>query len=212
MTEEQKKLVAQLRAELEGHLPENITDDDLLIEAKVEEIRKAKVEAEAKAKEEADKKAELDAQAKADAEKAQKDADEKAKVEASQAKVAELETTIEAQKKEIEALKAENETFKAQDKARADAEKAEALAKIKAELKDNQFAKDFKDEDFLNDAKVKEVKILKENADLKAENANLKKNVKTKETVNASDETLPTGSESNNEENPRKLIAKLGKS
>lgn len=192
MTEEQKTLVAQLRAELEGYLPENISDDDLLVEAKVEEIRKVKTDA--KAKEQAD----LEAKAKADAE-AQKDA-----------KIVELEATVEAQKKELETVKAENETFKAEKKAREDQAKAEKLASIKAEMKDNEFAKDFSDEDYFNDAKVKEAKILKENAVLKAENANLKKKGKTDEKASQNDATLPTGEGQDNEENPRKLIAKIG--
>lgn len=186
MTEEQKTLVAQLRAELEGYLPENISDDDLLVEAKVEEIRKAKTEA--KAKEQAD----LEAKAKADAE-AQKDA-----------KIVELEATIEAQKKEIE-------TFKSEAKAREEQAKAEKLASIKAEMKDNEFVKDFSDEDYFNEAKIKEAKILKENAVLKAENETLKKKTNKTKEQGSQEDTLPTGSGEDNQESVQTLIAKLGK-
>lgn len=217
MTEEQKSKVAQLRAELEGYLPENISDDDLLVEAKVEEIRKAKLE-----KEEAMKRTQEVNQKTETVDDGSKTTntevttvteviDWEAKVKVSDAKIVDLEVIVEAQKKELETLKTENEGFKAEAKVREEKAKADQIAKIKADLKDNQFTKEFKDEDFLDEVKVKEAKMLKENADLKAENANLKKSVK-KEEVKASESTdvLPTGSEENNEENPRMLIAKMG--
>ncbi|MEK6882903.1 MAG: hypothetical protein AABY22_24985, partial [Nanoarchaeota archaeon] len=55
MNKEQKKLISELRAELDGYLPKETKDEELLIEAKVAEFRKikadaiqAKVEAESK--------------------------------------------------------------------------------------------------------------------------------------------------------------------
>ncbi len=221
MTEEQKQLVAQLRAELEGHIPENISDDDLLVEAKVEEIRKAKTEKEEALKRttEVNQKTEVtDNGSKSEIKETTtvtEVTDWEAKAKEAEAKLAEvkaeLESKVDAQNKEIETLKAENETFKAEAKTREEQAKAEKLAKIKAEMKDNQFSKDFKDEDYLSEAKVKEAKMLKENADLKEENKKLKSN-SGKQTVEATQETdLPTGAETTEEVPVGKLIAKLGK-
>lgn len=56
MTEEQKNLVAQIRAELDGFIPKELKDEELLDEKKVAEYRQAKLDAE-KAKKEADEKA-----------------------------------------------------------------------------------------------------------------------------------------------------------
>jgi len=128
------------------------------------------------------------------------------KIVALESKVKELEATVDSQKKEIEAFQAKEEA----NNARA---KAEQIAKIKSDLKDNQFCKDFTDEDYLDEKKVKDVKILKENADLKAENEALKKGETT--VVKAAKKDIDTGHQdedkSNDEENPRNLLKKVRK-
>lgn len=152
MTEEQKKLIADLRVEL-GDFAKDISDDDLLTETKVAELRNAKAEAE--------KPAEI-----VNVEETAKV--EEPKVEVS-AELSEAQARIQALETENVALKAQVAEFVAKEQAVEDAKKAEKIASTKAELKDNQYAKDFSDEDYLNDVKVKEVRILKENDDLKAE-------------------------------------------
>lgn len=86
MTDEQKKLVAELREEF-GDYIKDISDDQLLDEGKIDEIRKAKVEA--------DRKSELD--------KAQ------ARVVELEAENAEMKATIDAKDSEIDAVRANAE-------------------------------------------------------------------------------------------------------
>lgn len=216
MTEEQIKLVEQIRAELAGYIPQEVKDEELLDEAKLVLFRKTKADAdEAKAMQE-----------KADAEKATKELEEKViqealvakeaqavqekadaekakdeKISSLESKVKELEATVESQKKEIEAFQAKEEAAKAQAK-------AEKIAKIKAEMKDNEFCKDFTDEDYLDEKKVKDATILKENADLKAQVEALKKGEKVVE--KAAKKDIDTGhKEEKEEENPRFLLRKI---
>lgn len=111
----------------------------------------------------------------AELEQAQKDAEEKSELKKAQTriveletKVAELEGTIEAKGSEIEAV-------------RVDAEK---IGKLKVELADNPYVKDFNNEDYLNEDKVEEAKrkhgLDKKEADLKArEEAVKEKEIKT---------------------------------
>lgn len=211
MTEEQKKLVAQLRAELEGHIPEGISDDDLLVDAKVEEIRKAKKEKEEAYKRttEVNQKTEVQDNGVTSTTKetttVTDTVDWEAKAKENEIKLTEANAIVEAQKKEIETLKSENETFKVEAKARADKEKADKLASIKKELASNKFVKDFTDEDYLNEAKVKEVKILQENADLKAKVEALEKNGKTNVQATKSD-ALITASENPADEDIHTII------
>jgi hypothetical protein len=219
MTDEQKKEVEKILAELAGYIPQDVKDEDLLDEAKVAEYRLSKTNAETTAAQEAaDKKAVEDkaiedakvadeakaaeakaAQEKVDAEKAKDE-----RIVALESKVKELEATVESQKTEIEAFKAKDEAAKAQAK-------ADQIAKIKAELKDNPFCKEFTDEDYLDEKKVKDAQILKENADLKAENEALKKGDKT--VVTAAKKDIDTGhqEEIKDEENPRNLLKKVRK-
>lgn len=93
-------------------------------------------------------------------------------------KVAEAKAPIEKSVKDLsaenESLKAKVAEFEAKEATQKEAEKAKKIAAVKEELKDNLHAKDFKDEDYLNAEKVAQVKILKENEDLKAEIAALK--------------------------------------
>lgn len=192
MTEEQKKMVADIRAQLAGYLPQDTKDEDLLDEAKVAEYRTIKEDAEKT-------KAEKEAQDKLEAEKAKEE-----KIAALEKEVSDLKVTIENQTKEIDAFKAEAD-------ARAAKEKAEKLAQIKAELKDNEFCKDFTDEDYFNDAKIKEAKILKENAILKAEVEALKKGEKEEVKAEKKDDLSTGHSEEKSEVSVSQIINKLGK-
>jgi len=85
MTEEQKKIIADLRSEL-GDFAKDVSDEELLDEAKVEELKQAKTEAEAENKEDES----------TDAEKAE------ARIAELEAENAELKATIEAKDSEIE--------------------------------------------------------------------------------------------------------------
>lgn len=70
-----------------------------------------------------------------------------------QEKVTELESTLEAKNSEIETIR----------------ENATKIAETKAQLKDNEFTKDFSDEDYLNEEKVAEAIQSQENAKVIAE-------------------------------------------
>ena len=183
MTEEQIKLIAELRNEL-GDFAKDVSDEQLLDEAKVEELKKAKTDSEEQAKE------------------------EKTELEVSQAKVVELEAqnaeliaTIEAKNSEIEVVR----------------ENAEKIGKLKVEMKDNTYVAEFKDEDYLNNSKIKEAKLQKENDDLKIQNEELaNKNAETKEKLKASekandsDDDLNTGHDDKSKNvSTSSLIARL---
>lgn len=229
MNEEQAKEVADIRVEL-GDFAKDVSDEDLLNAEKVEELKKAKADAETEAKteetteEKAEEKADDDADKAddaeaekeseaeekeeeaeaddADAEAKKDDAEEEKEAEAEEAKeedkdakiaelenrVAELEATLEAKDSEIEAV-------------RIDAEK---VGKLKVELADNPHTKDFTAEDFLNEDKVKQARLLKENDDLKAENAKLSET--KKEVVEASEEEIDTGSKKSNDKSFSSII------
>ena len=121
MTDEQKKLIEKLRAEL-GDFAKDVKDEDLLDATVIAELRKAQKEAK-------DAKAEKE---KSDSEKAED------RIKELEARVEELEKSLEAKDSEIEAVR----------------ENAEKIGKTKVQLKDNDFAKDFTDEDYLDDEKV----------------------------------------------------------
>ena len=159
VTEEQKAKIEEIRAELGDHVAE-ISDEDLLDEAKVAEIREAK---EAK---EAEDKANVNAFKMDSVEIRTFSLEDEDGVETivetvetitvrdfnamkeAVSKVAELESTLEAKNSEIESVR----------------ENAETIGKTKVQLRDNEFAKDFTDEDYLDEAKVAEAVKAKEDA------------------------------------------------
>lgn len=132
-----------------------------------------------------------------------------------EAQLAELKASFE---KPVNDLKAENELlktkvaeFEAKETEKLAAEKATQIAEIKLQLKDNLYAKDFKDEDYLNASKVENAKVLKERDDLKAENDQLK--TKTPEKVIVAETILETGhtEKTKTDVSPRAIIQKIGK-
>ena len=177
MNEEEIKKVKALRDEL-GDFAKDVKDEDLLNDEVVAELRKEATKATEKT--DSEKEAEGDAGAdgdknegteKTDEEKAEELAfktdsveirtfsiEEKDGVETvieniermtvtdfnalkeAKAKVEELESTLEAKNSEIETVR----------------ENAEKVGQTKVQLKDNEFTKDFKDEDYLDDEKVNE--------------------------------------------------------
>jgi hypothetical protein len=164
MNEEQIAKVAEIRAEL-GDLVAEFKDEDLLVEEKVEEVRKAKLDAE-KATEEV-KEDENEPEAKSDLDVAEE------KIVELQTKVDELTATLEAKDSEIAEVSAN----------------AQKIGQLKVELKDNEYVADFKDEDYLDEAKLEKAKLQKENDDLKKANEELTKaEVKAKK-----DNKTPTG-------------------
>ncbi len=155
MTKEQEAKIKALRDEL-GDLAKDVTDQDLLDDAKVAELREAKEKAaktETKADEgkevekeagdgeggnaDEDADADTDADVDGDSAEGQENSDAK-KVEELEGRVEELENILEAKDSEIETVR----------------ENAEKIGKSKVQLKDNEFTKDFKDEDYLDDEKV----------------------------------------------------------
>lgn len=141
-------------------------------------------------------------------------------------KVAELETVLTQKEEELKTVKAELDVFKAEKEAIAkaeaeakiaaeQAEKDAKLAAIKDELKDNPYTKEFKDEDYLDTAKVENAKILKERDDLKAEVETLRakdKEVQKEEFTAKKSDDLDTGhQELTVKANPRDTLRKLGK-
>ncbi len=172
MNEEEIKKVKALRDEL-GDFAKDVKDEDLLNDDVVAELRKEVTKATEKADSEKDDEGEAGAEGteKTDEEKAEEIAfktdsveirtfsvEEKDGVETviekmermtvtdlnalkeAVAKVEELENTLEAKDSEIETVR----------------ENAEKVGQTKVQLKDNEFTKDFKDEDYLNDEKVNE--------------------------------------------------------
>jgi len=158
MNNEDTKKVEELRAEL-GDFAKDVSDEDLLNDEKVEELRQAKADSE----KEADKSEEKSEEKKANEEEEEKKDDDKK--EDKDAKITELE-------KENKELKATNEAKNSEiEKVRENAEK---IGKLKVELADNPHTKDFSDEDYLNDEKVEKAKLQKDNDDLKVERDKLK--------------------------------------
>ena len=221
-TEEQKLKISELRAEF-GDNAKDISDADLLIEEKVNEIRQT-IETSKKAEEiipastevvisdATTLKLEFVSEPKADYEAKIQEIDSYKK------KVEEFEVKFKAQEEKITLLTTENDAFKLQEENKKAQEKADKIAGIKASLADNSYAKDFTDEDYLNEEKVNHVKMVKENEDLKAENQKLKNakaevnDEKVKIEAQKDETDIDTGhSEEQKELNPRKIIAKLGK-
>lgn len=95
------------------------------------------------------------------------------------ATIAELEATLEAKNSEIDEVRTN----------------AEQIGKLKVELKDNPYVAEFKDEDYLDEAKLEKAKLQKENDDLKKANEELAKDkTEKKEQVEAKEEvSLETG-------------------
>ena len=98
-------------------------------------------------------------------------------------KIANLESEIIKLKSEIEIKSKEVEDFKAKELTKLEAEKKAKIEEVKATLKDNKYVADFKDEDFLDESKIANAKLLQERDDLKAEVEALKgsKEVKVEE-------------------------------
>ena len=155
VTEKQKAKVEEIRAEL-GDYCKDISDDDLLNDEKVAELRAEKETKEAEAVKKADEKKKEIAY-KVDSVEIKtfslEDVDgvetivetvermtvtDFTAMKASVEKVAELEASLEAKNSEIEVVR----------------ENAETIGKTKVQLSDNEFAKDFSDEDYLNEEKV----------------------------------------------------------
>lgn len=152
MTQEDKEKIETLRAEL-GDFAKDVKDEDLLDDAIVAEIRKTKAD---KEKSDSDAKKEeiafkIDSVEVRTFSLEEKDGvetvveeikivtvtDWNAMLEAKD-RVAELEASLEAKDSEIEAVRTN----------------AEKIGKTKVQLKDNDFAKDFTDEDYLDDDKI----------------------------------------------------------
>ena len=213
VTEEQKTKIEEIRAEL-GDFAKEISDEDLLDESKVAEIRKEK-----KVK---------DDEKKSDLEKAQ------AKIVELEAKVEELETSLEAKDSEIEAVRENAEKigktkvqlkdnkfakdFTDEDllddekvtKAIQDQKDAEIVATRKEELKDNDYAKDFSDEDYLNDDKVELAEVKKEKDELEA-NGGKKKDKKKASKKDENDSDMNTGGDADTKDDYKKVMASIRK-
>ena len=123
--------------------------------------------------------------------------------------------TLEAEnvelKKKVEAQEKELSTFRTAEETRLAAEKTQKLEAIKAELKDNPYTKEFKDEDYFDAEKVQVAKDRQERDVLKAEKAELEALIpEDKKKMKAEKKDLSTGHKPENELNPYKLFAKLG--
>lgn len=178
VTDKQKAKVEELRAEL-GDFAKDISDEDLLDDAVVAEIRKEK---ETKESEEASEETTEETKEKSEEEKAKEElaykvdsveirtfsveeqdgvetvveniermtvTDFNAMKEAIE-KVAELEKSLEAKDSEIETIRTN----------------AEKIGRMKVELKDNAHTKDFTDEDYLDDEKVSKAIQDQKNAEI----------------------------------------------
>jgi hypothetical protein len=208
MNSEETKKVEDIRAEL-GDYAKDVSDEDLLNEDKVNELRQAKTDAESKtekskdkSKEKSEEKAEEeDAEDKVDdteekieseEDKKEEESEEDKKEEESEEDKKEEESEEdkeEASKKDkdtrIAELEKENKELKAESEAKNSEiktvrENAEKIGKLKVELANNPHVKDFSDEDYLDENQVKQAKLQKENDDIKAENEELKKAKKDK--------------------------------
>jgi len=144
-TDEQKTQIKDLRAEL-GDFAKDISDEDLLNDEKVAELREAK---ESKKAEELAFKIDsveirtFSLEEKDGVETVVETVDRMTvtdfnAMKEAQVKVIELEATLEAKNSEIETVR----------------ENAEKIGQTKVQLQDNEYAKDFTDEDYLDDEKV----------------------------------------------------------
>ncbi len=184
MTKEDEIKVKALRDEF-GDLAKDVKDEELLDEAKVAELRKAKeaTDANAETKSETENKTETkadkdkeagdgdtegeedgdaeaegddtgDSESEGDAEgsesKANQEKTDSEKVKEIEGRIEELEKTLEAKDSEIETVR----------------ENAEKIGKMKVQLKNNEFTKDFSDEDYLNDEKINEAIQNQENKEV----------------------------------------------
>ncbi len=171
VTEKEKAKIEEIRAEL-GDYCKDISDDDLLDDAKVAELRAEKETKDAEAAQIAADKKKKEIAYKVDSVEIRtfslEDVDgvetivettERMTVtdfnamKASVEKVAELEASLEAKNSEIEVVR----------------ENAETIGKTKVQLADNKFAKDFTDEDYLDEEKVAKAIQDQENAKVVAE-------------------------------------------
>lgn len=231
MTEEQKKLISDLKAEF-GIAAKDWKDEDFLIAEKVEALRASiktaneKLFADSKSLTEEkivtltvykdDGSAETTSNR--DCKYTYTDATGNESIQTisendyvtyvyNQAQLAELKANVEKEikvsfektvndlKAEIELLKSKVAEYESKEVAKLAAEKAQKIADIKAQLKDNQYAKDFKDEDYLDASKVENAKVLKERDDLKAENTQLKSSTPVVATVEEPKIAMVTGHE-----------------
>lgn len=172
MTEEQKKLVADLRAEL-GDFAKDVSDEELLDEAKVEELKQAKTEAEAENTEDES----------TDAEKAE------ARIAELEAENAELKATIEAKDSEIESV-------------RENAEKIGKLkVELKDNAYVAEFSdEDYLDEGKVEQAKMKAEndRLKAENEELAKKAKEAKEKVEASEESNEDNDDLETGHDEDN--------------
>jgi hypothetical protein len=236
LTEEQIKKIAELRAEF-GDLAKDISDNDLLDEAKVAELRKPQETIEAQevittetniVREEI--RNEDETIIKIEEKVIDTIIDEEGEKTVNTVETTSVRTFTEIEMEEavsplrasVEELKEENELLKARIKELEDEKSAkelsEKIAAIKAELKDNPYVKDFTNEDYLDAIKIEKVKLLKERDDAKAEAEILRQQLATKQTVIATEEkpVLVTGHEVNQDKKEdknevKKIIRKIGK-
>lgn len=184
MNEEEIKKVAELRAEL-GDFAKDVSDEDLLNDDKVKELKQAKTDSE----KEADKADEEEKEAEGEEKKDDAESEEKkddAEAEGKDKEKEDKDAKIAKLEKENKELKATNEARDSEiEKVRENAEK---IGKLKVELADNPHVKDFSDEDYLDETKVKQAKLQKENDDLKAKIKTLQESKKSKETDKADEE------------------------
>ncbi len=171
VTDKEKAKIEEIRAEL-GDIVKDVSDDDLLDDAKVAELRTVKETKDAEVATIAADKKKKEIAYKVDSVEIRtfslEDVDgvetivestERITVtdfnamKASVDKVAELEASLEAKNSEIEVVR----------------ENAETIGKTKVQLSDNEFAKDFSDEDYLDEEKVANAIQDQENAKIVAE-------------------------------------------
>lgn len=184
MTEEEMKLIASLREEL-GDFAKEVSDKELLEEAKVEEIRKAKSESD---KEDQPSDLEL----------------AQSKVTELEAENAELKATIEAKNSEIDSVRENAEKI---GKLKVELKDNSYVAEFKDE--------DYLDEALVERAKMKKENddLKAKNEELAKKNVEVKEQLKASKGPDGSTEDLPTGHNDDNEaeETPRQLIARLNK-
>lgn len=163
LTKEQKAKIEKIQEEL-GDLSKDVSDEDLLKDDKVAELRIVKAEADktAKAKKTEEIAYKVDSveirtysledidgvETVVENIQVVRKVDYNAQLDAV-TKVAELESTLEAKNSEIETVR----------------ENAEQIGKTKVQLKDNTFAKEFTDEEYLDDEKVAKAIQDQKNAD-----------------------------------------------
>lgn len=209
MNEEQKELIETLKAEL-GEFAKDFTDEDFLNESKVEEARaeQAKFNVKTTVNKEEETSVEdngdttvtetvnvTETVTDSDGTETTYTVDSETVRTYTQAELDEVKASYETQ---IVELKAQIETKDAEVKTVK--ERAEKVATLKAELKDNSYCKDFTDEDYLDEGKVENARLKKENDDLKAKlsekpTEEVVEEAKVEETEEASLETGHTENE-----------------